>query len=392
MAYTALVQNLADAVHKDAALLQAFNSAIASSKQAAPDTYADIQTFADFLAFIDMFAAWVPCTSPDVRVIDQVLYMLCKFYFVFNQDELRHLSQTWTTAGNVKEPIPWLSDWLVLYTRQIGLFMDSRQSLTKESLQTFRSRQDYHMEDYIEPREGWSSFNHFFARHIKPGARPIHGLADDSIIVSPGDSSFAGSWPVDQDGYIELKHARWNVRKLLQGSKYQNDFDGGVFSHSCLHINDYHRLHSPVAGKVLEAFKTAGEVYLEIGVKDKKNVCANVRVGSLPDELDFVDGEGHQWFQMRGLILLDSPIGLVAVIAVAMAQIASVVITAQEGRQLHKGEEICYFQYGGSDIVLLFQKKSNVHFTAQVTTPPTHYKARQMIAQARLEAGSSVTR
>ncbi|PHH59968.1 hypothetical protein CDD81_2327 [Ophiocordyceps australis] len=390
MAYTALVQHLADTVDKDSALLQAFNSAIASSKQAAPDTYADIETFADFLGFMDMFVTWVPRANPDVRVVDDVMHLLGKFHFVFDQDELRRLSQTWTTAGNVKEPIPWLAEWLVLYSRQMGVFMDSRQSLTKESLQTFCRRQDYHMEDYIEPPEGWSSFNHFFARHIKPEARPIHGMADDTIVVSPADSCFAGSWPVDKDGYIELKHARWNVRTLLRGSKYQNDFDGGVFTHSFLNVNDYHRLHAPVAGKVLETMKMAGEVYLEVTVKDKKNVYTNVHVGSVPGELGVLDGEDHQWFQMRGLLILDSPIGLVAVIAVGMAQIASVMITAQEGRQLHKGEEICYFQFGGSDVVLVFQKNSNVGFTAQVTTPPAHYKVGQKIAQARPEARSSI--
>jgi phosphatidylserine decarboxylase len=49
-------------------------------------------------------------------------------------------------------------------------------------------------------------------------------------------------------------------------------------------------------------------------------------------------------------------VGLVAVVPVGMAQISSTFLTVTEGQQVEKGQEFGYFQFGGSDIILLFQE------------------------------------
>ena len=77
--------------------------------------------------------------------------------------------------------------------------------------------------------------------------------------------------------------------------------------------------------------------------------------------------------------MLDTPIGLVAVLPIGMCQVSSVILTAEVGVTLRKGEELAYFQFGGSDIVMLFQARSNVSFTAQ---PNVHYKVGTKIADA----------
>jgi len=59
---------------------------------------------------------------------------------------------------------------------------------------------------------------------------------------------------------------------------------------------------------------------------------------------------------------------LVAVLPMGMCQVSSVVLECKAGDTLTKGEEISYFQFGGSDIVLMFQKDANVTFTAEVDT------------------------
>lgn len=55
------------------------------------------------------------------------------------------------------------------------------------------------------------------------------------------------------------------------------------------------------------------------------------------------------------------------------------ILTAEEGVTVRKGEELSYFQFGGSDIVLLFECASNVSFTAQLGV---HYKMGARIGQA----------
>ena len=91
------------------------------------------------------------------------------------------------------------------------------------------------------------------------------------------------------------------------------------------------------------------------------------------------DSPGYQFLQARGLIVLETTIGLVAVLPIGMAQVSSVVITAEVGKTLRKGEELSYFQFGGSDIVLVFEQQSNVSLTAQVGV---HYKVGTRIGMA----------
>merc|ERR1712232_342975 len=79
-----------------------------------------------------------------------------------------------------------------------------------------------------------------------------------------------------------------------------------------------------------------------------------------PDDSE--DGGGYEFSQARGVIVLDtkgSPygdIGLVAVIPVGMCQVSGVRMTAKKESILQKGDEFGYFQFGGSDIIMLFQK------------------------------------
>jgi phosphatidylserine decarboxylase len=93
-----------------------------------------------------------------------------------------------------------------------------------------------------------------------------------------------------------------------------------------------------------------------------------------------VDSTGFQFVQTRGLIVIDSPIGLVACLPVGMGLISSVVITAEVGKILHKGEELGYFQFCGSDFVMVFERASNVQLVCQ---PNVRYKQGTAIGYAR---------
>ena len=61
------------------------------------------------------------------------------------------------------------------------------------------------------------------------------------------------------------------------------------------------------------------------------------------NHLNALDGTGYQFVQTRGLVVIDSPIGLVACLPMGMAQVSSVVLTAEVGVTFHKGEELGYF-------------------------------------------------
>ena len=343
----------------------------------------DRESFLDYMDFL--VRTWVP--SEDLEGKD-VYYRLVVFYFIFDQPALKNL-QSPIKPTSAHRPLSWLSAWLVEYAKEMGRLLDQESSLTAESLKTFFESPLYNMNDYIEPRGGWKTFNDFFARSTKPGYRPIDSLCDSKVIVSPADSTFDGAWPVNDSSHVKIKNIHWNIQDLLKGSPYAGAFEDGIFMHSFLNTYDYHRQHAPVDGKVVEARNIAGQVYLEVKVVEdpktgKPNLHGERHTHGKPDNslnatVSAPDDAGYQFLQCRGLIVLETEIGLVAVLPMGMAQVSSVIITAEVGKYLRKGEEISYFQFGGSDIVLVFQKRSGVKLTAELNK---HYNMGEKIGFA----------
>lgn len=133
-------------------------------------------------------------------------------------------------------------------------------------------------------------------------------------------------------------------------------FAKGVFTHSALRTFDYHRWHAPVAGTVIEARLIRGQAYPDV---------TTIEHGG-EKRLAAVEGTGYQFIQMRGLVMLETASGLVACLPVGMAQVSSVVITAEVGKTLRKGEEMGYFQFGGSDFVMVFEAACGMEFSCDV--------------------------
>ena len=366
-----------------------------------------------FLAYVDtLVTSWVPSENLEGK---DIYHRLMIFSFIFEQRILKD-QQSSIHPSSANKPLSWLSQWLVRYAQAMGRHLDQPGSLTKESLQTFFDSPAYNMHDYIIPRGGWSTFNDFFARNFKPGYRPITALNDDSVLVSPADSTFDGSWSINSTSSVNLKNIEWSIHDLLKDSPYADRFANGKFMHSFLNTFDYHRIHTPAAGKVLEARTIEGQAYMEVVVEANAHTGApqlgGERRASDAPSLEELGGQrrpslyptnaeepinatiyapdepGYQFLQCRGLYVLDTPIGLVAVLPIGMAQVSSVILTAEVGTELRKGEELAYFQFGGSDVVVVVEGKSNVDFTAGLEQ---HYKMGEEIGRARLGQTNSST-
>jgi phosphatidylserine decarboxylase precursor len=186
----------------------------------------------------------------------------------------------------------------------------------------------------------------------------------------PADSTFAGQWEIRKDSCVTVKKLNWKISELLEGSPFKDRFENGMFMHSFLSPLDYHRQHAPIGGKVLEARVIHGQVYQDVKVKAREEDSETHEL-ILKRVYEDLDTTGYQFAQTRGLIVLDTPIGLVAVLPIGMSQVSSVIITAEVGVTVRKGEELSYFQFGGSDIILVFEASSNVSLSAQ---PTVHYK------------------
>ncbi|KAI2638394.1 putative phosphatidylserine decarboxylase [Xylaria nigripes] len=377
--YAPIVQQLVNKVALEG-WLALFEQAVKDAVTQAPVAMQGISTLGDFYDFIDNFLIWVPFEGPGGR---EIYRKLAIFYFVFGRDSVYPL-QTPIHPTSAGKPLSWLSDWLVRYTQEMGKFLDTTQSLTPVSLQSFKDEPRYRMHHYVEPHGGWKTFNQFFARYAKPGYRPIADIGNSEILVSPADSTFKGQWTVDSDSMVDIKGLTWSISELLKDSKYKDEFKGGIFTHSFLATNDYHRMHAPAAGKVLEVKLIQGQVFLDVslngegGLLPTKHIEKPIPVDA-PNILTMPNKPGYQFCQMRALFVLETEVGLVAVLPIGMAQVSSVIPTAEVGRTLNKGEELAYFQFGGSDIVTVFQARSKVNIEAQVDE---HYDMGMRIATA----------
>ncbi len=280
---------------------------------------------------------------------------IIQFYYVVDVEPLKSLQSPVAPVVD-PEKLTEFSKWIVEFANAQGDYLDTEESVSR--VETFYTSPAFNMEEYVAPPSGYKTFNQFFARHVKPGYRPIAAIDDPSVIVAPADSAFVGWWQIDNESEItvESKGLQWSIAQLLEGSEYADAFKGGIFTHSFLNTFDYHRWHAPVPGKVLESRVIQGQAYLDVDVVQKKNA-----EGKEVNVLNALDGTGYQFVQTRGLAVIDSPIGLVACLPMGMANVSSVVMTAEKGVTLRKGEELGYFQFGGSDFVMVFERSSNVY-------------------------------
>ncbi len=350
-----------------------FDKAIARAQSYEVPSIAHIRDLDDYLRYLDELVEWAPReTRADPRLVyDKIV----EFYFFLDQPPVKQL-QSPVEPGKKARRLTPLSKWIVRFANAWGSYLDTPESA--RHVKTFKDDKLFNWDEYMPPpasflpHEDWKAyrtFNQFFARHLKPGMRPIAGLRDDSIVVSPADCTFVGWWQIGQDseidvigeqnGIVESKGLRWSIQQLLEDSEYADRFRGGIFTHSFLNTFDYHRWHTPVQGTVLEARIIQGQAYLDVDVNQV------IVEGKPASHLNALDGTGYQFVQTRGLVVIDSPIGLVACLPMGMAQVSSVVLTAQVGVTLHKGEELGYFQFGGSDFVMVFERASNVRLIGQ---------------------------
>ncbi|KIK60076.1 hypothetical protein GYMLUDRAFT_618946 [Collybiopsis luxurians FD-317 M1] len=330
-----------------------------------------INTFSDWLAFIEGMLTWRPSENEGGSYV----YMsLCLFYIIIDEMDP---NSPWAQSPIVPQTSPpdytWLTSWIIGYAKEIGTWMDSPESLDKELLKTFYNAPRYHMQDY-EPWPGtFTTFNEFFRRPIKREVRPIASPDDQLVIANPADCTFSGSWLVDQNGMVTFKSVPWPIRQLLDESlkdSDKNEFAGGCFAHSYLNTTDYHRQHAPCDGEVIEAKVIEGIAYLQVKVvadADGKPTLEMRRKPYPTESNDVVmpDEPGYQFLQTRGLVLIKNPVlGLVACMPIGMAQVNSVALSVKKGDYLTKGQEISFFKFGGSDIVLVFQEQAKVQFIA----------------------------
>ena len=382
------------------ALEQAVQNALASELAPELRTFG-IDSAASYLAYANDLLHWIPHETQNGKDIYDTI---CAFYFVLDQEPLKSV-QNPIAPAEVDKPLSWLSAWIVAYAQLVGLFMDTPDSFTTESYASFEASPLYRMSEALVPEGGYKTFNEFFARRLKPGSRPLTRPHDPSVITYAADSTFDGAWRISGSSHIDVldpslggaasanpvtvKRIEWDIRDLLRDSQFAGEFGDGIFLHCFLNTYNYHRQHAPIAGVIREARVIQGAAYLDVevghtsdtanddGSGKKKLTLKPVRriqptkAGADPDAQD---NTGYQFLQSRGLIVIESrELGLVAVLPIGMAQVSSIKLSVKPGDRVEKGQEISYFHFGGSDCVMVFQKKAGLDLGDFPDAPLDHW-------------------
>jgi phosphatidylserine decarboxylase len=221
---------------------------------------------------------------------------------------------------------------------------------------------------------GFVSWNDFFTRRFTDGARPVASPEDDTVIVSACESTpHRISTDVQRQDRFWIKSRPYSLQDMLANDESVEQFVGGTVYQGFLSATNYHRWHSPVAGTIVRAFLREGTYYSET---DSQSYLAHVAARAI----FFIEAD-------------DPVIGLLAFVPVGMVEVSSCNIhpNITPGYHVAKGEELGYFQFGGSTHCLVFRPDAIADFTrAAIPQPhnphPPLLRVRSQLATANTTA------
>lgn len=249
----------------------------------------------------------------------------------------------WWRRGLFSEPfakidrMQWFRRWLRTENIHAGHKMNRPASAKK--IPGFVKFYGINMNDFQD--QEYNSFNDFFTREIREGARPISSPDDDHVIVSPADSRVVVYDSIQRAQKFWIKSKEFTLEKLLGESQsyHAQQFHGGEVASFRLSPQDYHHYHSPVAGTVVAYRMLQGSYY-------------SVDPNTIQSDIDVL-GENHrEW-----LIIRSPTLGNVLFVAIGADDVGTVAFEPKikVGYELAKGERIGKFSYGGSSVLVAFE-------------------------------------
>ncbi|MFM6995687.1 MAG: archaetidylserine decarboxylase [Limnohabitans sp.] len=132
-------------------------------------------------------------------------------------------------------------------------------ALTTWAIERFVARYQVQMAEAADPSPAaYASFNDFFTRALRPGARPLA----EADLLCPVDGAISQCGPIDGQHIVQAKGHGYSSTALLGGDAEQAAaFDGGMFATIYLSPRDYHRIHMPCAGRLRSMVHVPGALF-----------------------------------------------------------------------------------------------------------------------------------
>jgi phosphatidylserine decarboxylase len=145
-------------------------------------------------------------------------------------------------------------------TALAGKFATARAGgLTTSVIRWFVGRYQVDMSEAANPDiAGYSSFNEFFTRPLKPGARPLAPAA----FICPVDGAISQFGAIERDQIFQAKGHSYTTTALVGGdAELARQFADGDFATLYLSPKDYHRIHMPCDGRLLRMIHVPGALF-----------------------------------------------------------------------------------------------------------------------------------
>ncbi len=221
---------------------------------------------------------------------------------------------------------PWLSQ---LY----GWWQDT--PFSKKKVNSFIKKFDINMTEYETQSENstdlFESFNQFFIRKFKKGARPFDSR--ENVFCAPCEARYFGYDSVKESELIPVK-GKWLLPEMVvSNEKWNETFKGGPMVLARLCPVDYHRYHYPDDGEVLDYYPVKGDLH-SVNPLALKN-CPDI----------FARNE------RRVTILETKNFGKLAYVEVGAICVGKIV-QSNFNESFKRGEEKGYFLFGGSTVIV----------------------------------------
>ena len=146
-------------------------------------------------------------------------------------------------------------------SRVIGKVAASENVLVKTAvIQAFKAKYGIDMSIAEQSNaQHYKSFNAFFTRALKEGARAVDTQADS--IVCPADGTISQLGKIEAGDIFQAKGQSFSVEKLIGDPQLAKPFINGQFATVYLSPKDYHRVHMPFAGTLTETLYIPGELF-----------------------------------------------------------------------------------------------------------------------------------
>lgn len=244
-----------------------------------------------------------------------------------------------------ENPAGRLFVWLVARRKLFSWWYGRKMNKRVSALQIlpFITAYDIDVDEFAKSAFDYKTFNEFFYRALKPGARPI--AEGERVAVMPADGRHLVFPNVEKTPGFYVKGAQFTLAELFGEQALPEEqrtlaktFAGGAMLISRLCPVDYHRFHFPVDGVPGAARLINGWLYSVSPVALRRNLHYLVQ-------------------NKRMLTLIDSPVfGQVAQFEVGATNVGSIRETYVPGRPVAKGEEKGLFAFGGSCVITVFQR------------------------------------